>query len=248
MRFKKTEICQFCSKIKNVCQTCLLDLQYNLPVQVRDSVLKIENTVPKMQINRMFLTQKLESDLALSNTESLVDYGKADPVGKDLLKSISRREPYYKRNLPHVCSFFIKGTCKRGAECPYRHEIDARDEQLGTQKIKDRYYGTNDPVATKILDKLPEHFDSSSLPSDPTITTIALFGNFANVGEPVIKNHFVTFGDVCNVRILAGSNCAFVKFKTREAANEAISAQGTSCKLGTETFRMAWAKTKNQLG
>lgn len=28
MRFKKTEICQTCSKLKNVCQTCLLDLEY----------------------------------------------------------------------------------------------------------------------------------------------------------------------------------------------------------------------------
>ena len=29
-RFKKTEICQTCSKIKNVCQTCLLDLEYGI--------------------------------------------------------------------------------------------------------------------------------------------------------------------------------------------------------------------------
>lgn len=28
MRFKKTEVCQTCSKMKNVCQTCLLDLEY----------------------------------------------------------------------------------------------------------------------------------------------------------------------------------------------------------------------------
>ena len=35
MRFKKTEVCQTCAKLKNVCQTCLLDLQYGLPVQVR---------------------------------------------------------------------------------------------------------------------------------------------------------------------------------------------------------------------
>ncbi len=27
-RFKKTEVCQLCSRLKNVCQTCLLDLQY----------------------------------------------------------------------------------------------------------------------------------------------------------------------------------------------------------------------------
>lgn len=34
MRFKKTEVCQTCAKIKNVCQTCLLDLEYGLPTQV----------------------------------------------------------------------------------------------------------------------------------------------------------------------------------------------------------------------
>jgi len=28
MRFKKTEVCQTCSKLKNICQTCLLDLEY----------------------------------------------------------------------------------------------------------------------------------------------------------------------------------------------------------------------------
>ena len=26
--YKKTEICQTCSKIKNVCQTCILDLEF----------------------------------------------------------------------------------------------------------------------------------------------------------------------------------------------------------------------------
>lgn len=39
MRAKKTEVCQTCARAKNVCQTCLLDLQYGLPVQVRDALL-----------------------------------------------------------------------------------------------------------------------------------------------------------------------------------------------------------------
>jgi pre-mRNA-splicing factor RBM22/SLT11 len=35
-RFKKTEICQTCAKLKNVCQTCIFDLDFGLPVELRD--------------------------------------------------------------------------------------------------------------------------------------------------------------------------------------------------------------------
>lgn len=28
--YKKTEICQTCSKIKNICQTCILDLEFGM--------------------------------------------------------------------------------------------------------------------------------------------------------------------------------------------------------------------------
>jgi pre-mRNA-splicing factor RBM22/SLT11 len=93
-----------------------------------------------------------------------------------MLKKLARTEPYYKRNRPHICSFFVKGTCTRGDECPYRwvtyqhffiafiifnlnyftlfrHEIPEENE-LSHQNIKDRYYGTNDPVAKKILNRV----------------------------------------------------------------------------------------------
>eukprot|EP00733_Pompholyxophrys_punicea_P001805 Pompholyxophrys_punicea_v1_NODE_1046_length_1014_cov_4.479666.p2 type:complete len:130 gc:universal NODE_1046_length_1014_cov_4.479666:453-64(-) len=34
MRFKKTEVCQTCSKLKNICQTCLLDLEYGFSEKI----------------------------------------------------------------------------------------------------------------------------------------------------------------------------------------------------------------------
>ena len=38
-RFKNTIVCQTCSKVKNVCQTCLFDLDFGLPVELRDKLL-----------------------------------------------------------------------------------------------------------------------------------------------------------------------------------------------------------------
>jgi len=67
-----------------------------------------------------------------------------------MLKQLARTDPYYKRNRPHVCSFFAKGECKRGNECPYRHELPA-DNELAHQNMQDRYHGRNDPVARKIM-------------------------------------------------------------------------------------------------
>lgn len=63
MRFKKTEICQTCSRLKNVCQTCLLDLEYGLPIQVRDQALRIKDDLPKSDVNKEFYIQNIDGDV-----------------------------------------------------------------------------------------------------------------------------------------------------------------------------------------
>lgn len=65
-------------------------------------------------------------------------YGKVQ--ANDTIMKLQRTTPYYKRNRAHVCSFYIRGECTRGAECPYRHEMPIEGE-LSQQNIKDRYYG-----------------------------------------------------------------------------------------------------------
>jgi hypothetical protein len=46
MRFKMTVVCQTCAKTRNVCQTCLLDLEYHLSTHIRDTVLGVANQAP----------------------------------------------------------------------------------------------------------------------------------------------------------------------------------------------------------
>lgn len=188
MRFKTTVICQTCAKIKNVCQTCLLDLEYGLPTQVRDTALALQNEAPTSDINREYYAQNMEGKVRLKPRCSLcfspntsaqldgnksgLDSGRAASAGKEMLKQLARTDPYYKRNRPHVCSFFAKGECTRGAGCPYRHEKPV-DNELAHQNMQDRYHGRNDPVAHKILSTNAEN-QGLKPPDDTTIVSCTL--------------------------------------------------------------------------
>lgn len=59
-RYKTTVICQTCAKVKNVCQTCLLDLEFGLPTQVRDTALSVQRDAPTSDINREYYAQNME--------------------------------------------------------------------------------------------------------------------------------------------------------------------------------------------
>eukprot|EP01039_Chlorochromonas_danica_P001077 gene1077-1167_t len=74
--YRKTEVCQTCAKVKNLCQTCLLDLQLGLPSQLRDAVLSSvdgELALPESDVNREYQAQQ-----ALM----LINEGLADSLGE----------------------------------------------------------------------------------------------------------------------------------------------------------------------
>ena len=89
-----------------------------------------------------------------------------------MLKNIARTDPHYKRNRPHICSFFVKGECKRGTECPFRHEVP-EENGLQKQSLVDRYYGKNDPVARKILKDQAET-KGLKAPEDKSVVSIVV--------------------------------------------------------------------------
>eukprot|EP00611_Tribonema_gayanum_P024707 TRINITY_DN5502_c0_g1_i1.p1 TRINITY_DN5502_c0_g1~~TRINITY_DN5502_c0_g1_i1.p1 ORF type:complete len:199 (-),score=42.64 TRINITY_DN5502_c0_g1_i1:338-934(-) len=109
-RYKSTQVCQTCAKMKNVCQVCILDLQYGLPVQVRDRVLAEGNEpdddgIPKSDTNLQWMVQQ-QTQLQASGGSGYDAAG----TNQKLLR-MARNAPYYRRNMAHKCSFFAKGEC-----------------------------------------------------------------------------------------------------------------------------------------
>ncbi|KAF8798187.1 hypothetical protein BYT27DRAFT_7343931 [Phlegmacium glaucopus] len=245
-RFKTTVICQTCAKIKNVCQTCLLDLEYGLPTQVRDTALGIQNEAPTSDINREYYAQNMEGKL--DGNKSGLDSGRAASAGKEMLKQLARTDPYYKRNRPHVCSFFMKGDCKRGTECPYRHEMPV-DNDLSNQNLQDRYHGRADPVARKILSN---HAETQGLkpPDDVTITSIFLSSLPSTSTELSIRTHVlqslpsVQPTQLKSIVHVEKTRCAFVNFKERAVAETAAQAWSHGLEIDGELITVKWGRSK----
>ncbi|CAO3644791.1 unnamed protein product [Cunninghamella blakesleeana] len=244
MRYKKTEICQNCAKLKNVCQTCILNLQYGLPVQVRDTALGIKSDAPTTDINRQYHAQniadKLDDEIAdpYSNSHTSAS-------SREILKKLARSEPYYKRNRSHICSFFVRGECNRGASCPYRHEIPEENKELAKQNIKDRFHGVNDPVAKKILNRTRDMRPSLAPPEDKSVTTLFITGIEPQITENHIKGFFYAFGEIKSIIIIRKSKCAFVNFITRasaELAAEKIADVGLT--LLDIPLKVTWGKPR----
>uniref|UniRef100_A0A914GTG7 Pre-mRNA-splicing factor RBM22 n=1 Tax=Globodera rostochiensis TaxID=31243 RepID=A0A914GTG7_GLORO len=251
-RYKKTEVCQTCAKLKNVCQTCLLDLEYGLPVQVRDAALQVKETIPKVGANRDYFIQNV--DRALAETDGTMPYGElaklTDAGSNEMLRKLARNQPYYNRNLPHICSFFVKGECTRGEECPYRHEKPTDpDDPLSLQNMRDRYYGTNDPVAEKLMNRA-KAMPKLTPPEDPSITTLFL-GNLGResrliVNEADIRDYFYQFGEIRQVHVVPNKCCAFIQFTTRQATEVAAERTFEQLVLKGLKVRVRWGQPRSQ--
>eukprot|EP00803_Ostreobium_quekettii_P009893 evm.model.scf_51.4 EVM.evm.TU.scf_51.4 scf_51:35985-40803(-) len=233
-RYKKTIICQEVAKAKNVCQVCLLDLDYGLPVQVRDSALGIDkDVIPESDVNKEYKLDQLTKSGELG-----AEYQKASP--NDLILKLQRTTPYYKRNMAPICSFFVRGLCNRGAECPYRHEMPTTGE-LAEQNIKDRYYGINDPVAKKMLRRAGD-MPTLTPPEDDSITTLYIGGLNSDITEEDLRDKFYSYGEIESIKIIENRHCAFIAYTTRKAAETAAEEMANRLIIRGTRLKLMWGR------
>jgi len=221
--------------------SCLLlfSCEIGLPVQVRDAALGVTTEAPSSQINRDY--QVMQNEKAMTEGQAdAVAYQKA-PVNEHLLK-LARTQPYYKRNRPHICSFFLKGECTRGEFCPYLHEMPNDDPELAKQNMKDRFYGRNDPVAKKMMDRIAD-MPNLTPPEDRSITTLYVGGvDPDRITEQDLADVFYAYGELKAIHVAAASKCAFVTYTTREAAEFAAQSLLNKLNIHGIKLNLRWGK------
>ena len=89
-------ICLTCARLKNCCQTCMLDLSFGLPLAVRDAALKMVAPGPQSDINREYFAQNNER--AIEEGKVGVDaYEKTDEKARELLRRLATSKPYFRK-------------------------------------------------------------------------------------------------------------------------------------------------------
>ena len=252
-RLKKVEICKSCAQAKNVCQVCIYDLQYGLPVKVRDRVLREAGSacatanVPQSMANRAWYTAQQER--ALAQGHNMV--GEANAIAVAKLEEMANMKPRYERNMAKLCSFFAKGECNRGATCPFRHEMPKdRNDPLSKQNTKDRFYGTSDPVANKILGRHRKREEQAKRADgdayDVACTKIYLRfqgdAPYPPLTELNIRDQFYSFGEIVSVWVQADKGQAFVEYTDPDAAELAIASMNRRSHLNRQ-IHVKWART-----
>lgn len=131
-RYKETVISFVIARDRNICQACLNDMKYGLPVGVRDKLLKEDQNqvaMPHSDVGQRFY---FEHQAQLQASGQLVPHTMSNDMlnvapSNQMMKFAkihqakeSSRTAF--RNLPKLCSFWVGGGCMRVKRkvCPFR--------------------------------------------------------------------------------------------------------------------------------
>ncbi|KAI9216540.1 hypothetical protein BC828DRAFT_331895, partial [Blastocladiella britannica] len=227
LRYRHTQICTDCAKLKNVCQACILDLEFGLATHVRDAVLGAgaSSALPSSEANRRWMLRAADNEMEHSG-KSLVDYARIDAVAKDTLKKLSRSHgdsPYAssasanggttKPRAAGICSLWLKGKCTRGKDCSYRHVLPKDKDKLA------KFYADNPSLQHHQGGGQSNHRHARDQldTADPARSSSTLLVSkipTESCTESALRDHFRQFGDIRSVVVAAAKHCAFVNFTT----------------------------------
>lgn len=253
-RTKRTSICLTCARLKNCCQSCMLDLSFGLPIVVRDAALKMVRPGPESTINREYFAQEHEKEIE-EGRGVVEEYEKTGEKARELLRRLANSEPYYRK--------------PRRLEGPEVDEEGEEKPSAGPPQVHSRYGNGPGPIRTSESRRgtplpgrggagsarggrrpfpgtaqVPPSAEDILPPADPNVTSLFVTGVEDDLPEHAVKEFFSRFGQLRSLICSHRSHCAFVNYAARDRAEAAAKAcQGKAVVQGCP-LRVRWGKPK----
>jgi pre-mRNA-splicing factor RBM22/SLT11 len=247
-RKKRTNICLTCARLKNACQSCILDLQFGLPIVIRDKALELVAPGPQSEVNREYFAQN--NELAIEEGRAGVEqYDNADEKGRELLRKLAHSKPYFKKGRTldedgNVEAGPVRsGDPAIGGGVAGPGPIRTRDSRAagamgrgGRGGIKRGAFPSTSQLPPGPADYIP--------PQDKNIMSLFVTGVEDDLPEYKIRDFFKAHGKIKSLVCSHMSHCAFVNYETREGAEAAAAAcQGRAVIAGCP-LRVRWGQPK----
>ncbi|KAI9802271.1 MAG: Pre-mRNA-splicing factor slt11 [Sarcosagium campestre] len=249
-RTKRTNICLTCARLKNCCQCCMLDLSFGLPIVVRDAALKLVAPGPESSVNREYFAQEHEREIE-EGRGGVEEYEKTDEKARDLLRRLANSEPYYRRQRRTITTDGASGSdsiaangesSRRTGPGPVRtQDTRGRGARGGVRGGRGGPHGGRPQSGVTLAPPGPQDILP---PQDPSITSLFVTGIDDDLPEHALRTFFEPFGTLRSLICSHRSHCAFINYRTREAAEAAAeSCQGKAIISGCP-LRVQWGKPK----
>ncbi|KAK3943120.1 hypothetical protein QBC46DRAFT_378241 [Diplogelasinospora grovesii] len=256
-RKRRTNICLTCARLKNACQCCIMDLQFGLPIAIRDKALEIVAPGPQSDVNREYFAQQNERAIE-EGRAGVEEYEKSNEKARELLRKLANSKPYFRKGRTvdeegniiqqpggtssgSAGGYGRGGSVATGAGAGGPGPIRTRDSRAAAAAgarpggaRRGQVLEHSGPPQPK--DWLP--------PADPKIMSLFVTGVEDDLPEYKIRDFFKAFGKIKSLVVSHMSHCAFVNYETREAAEKAAAECKGRAVIAGCPLRVRWGQPK----
>ncbi|KAL2161007.1 hypothetical protein VTH06DRAFT_8720 [Thermothelomyces fergusii] len=235
-RKRRTNICLTCARLKNACQCCIMDLQFGLPIAIRDKALELIAPGPQSEINREYFAQNNEK--AIEEGRAGVEvYEKTDEKARELLRRLAQSKPYFRKGREVDPDGNPGGSPAVGAGVGGAGPIRTRDSRAAAA-VGAKAGPRRGPFGAAAPPPGPKDWMP---PKDPNIMSLFVTGIEDDLPEYKIRDFFKVFGKIKSLVVSHMTHCAFVNYETREGAEKAAAECKGRAVIAGCPLRIRWS-------
>lgn len=243
-RKRRTNICLTCARLKNACQCCIMDLQFGLPIVIRDKALELIAPGPQSEINREYFAQNNERAIE-EGRAGIEEYDKADDKARELLRRLAQSKPYFRKgrevDTDGQALGGRGGNPAVGAGVGGAGPIRTRDSRAAAAVGARAGGPRKGPLGANAPPPGPKDWIP---PADPNIMSLFVTGIEDDLPEHKIRDHFKAFGKIKSLVVSHMTHCAFVNFESREGAERAAAECKGRAVIAGCPLRVRWSVPK----